>query len=433
MMFLTSAVAGSTPRRSHMKARAVAVGCITAIALAACGGGADDSPAGGGDGPMKIGGLGPLSGEAAFLGENTLNYGATLAVKLANANGGVLGKDVQLVTQDDERRTEAAVSGFRTLISRGVDAGIGPTSATIPSVLGAIKASGLPWVPIGGTPVLDKGLENTGVFRNFPSDSLQIPAMLLNGAETGTRIGLVFENNASGQGQREEALKYLKGNTDLTLVEDLLLAPGQSSYRSEVSQFFREDFDAVLWQLTDATAASFFANAEELGALDGEFFVGTDTALAETTIEIIKPYLASATFTAVAPAVQGAGLDAYKKYFQEEFGTEPLALADIGYDAATLLMLAAEQAKSLDPKAIAEAIPQVSTDGTLCVSFAECAPLVRDGEDIDFDGAGNSLTFDESHNVTSNYSVSSITGDGSVEESGTVEEDSIREFIESAG
>lgn len=422
-----------TARHARTPSRAVlAFGLTAAMTLTACGGDGQDSGEGSGEGPMRIGGIGPLSGEAAFLGENTLNFGARLAVDAANANGGVLGQDVQLVTQDDERRTEGAVSGFRSLLSQGVHAGIGPTSATIPGVLDLMKSADVPWIPIGGTPALDEGLEGTAVYRNFPSDSLQIPAMLLHAAENGTRIGLVFENNASGQGQREEALKYLQGDTEFELVDDLLLAPGQSSYRSEVSQFFSKDYDAVLWQLTDATAASFFANAQELGALDGQYFVGTDAALAEATIEIIQPYLADATFTAVAPSVEGAGLEAYTTLFREQFDQEPLVLADIGYDAATLLMLAAEQAGSLEPDAIAEAIPEVSADGTLCVSFAECAPLIRDGEDVDFDGAGNSLTFDETHNVASAYSVSAITGDGSVEETSSIEEDAIRELIDAA-
>lgn len=424
MLHMRSGRKGSRPQ-ARMAAALAAAGALT---MAACGG--DDA---GGDtsGPMKIGGIGPLSGEAAFLGENTLNFGARLAVTAANENGGVLGEDVELVTQDDERRTEAAVSGFRNLMSQDVHVGIGPTSATIPGVLDTIKAADVPWIPIGGTPVLDEGLEDTMVFRNFPSDSLQIPAMLLHGEENGSRIGLVFENNASGQGQREEALKFLQGDTDFELVQDLLLAPGQSSYRSEVSQFFGEEYDAILWQLTDATAASFFANTEELGALEGQHFVGTDAALAEATIEIIEPYLGSATFTAVAPAVQGAGLETYTELFQEEFGTEPLVLADIGYDAATLFMLAAEHAESLEADAITAAIPEVTTEGTVCVSFEECAPLVRDGEDIDFDGAGNSLTFDETHNVASNYSVSSLAEDGSVDEAAIIEEDNIRLLIES--
>jgi ABC-type branched-subunit amino acid transport system substrate-binding protein len=381
---------------------------------------------------MKLGGIGPLSGEAAFLGENTLNYGARLAVDAANANGGVLGQDVQLVVQDDERRTEGAVSGFRNLMSQNVHAGVGPTSATIPGVLDLIKAAKVPWIPIGGTPSLDQGLEGTMVYRNFPSDSMQIPAMLLHAAENGTRVGIVFENNASGQGQREEALKYLQGNNEFELVDELLLAPGQSSYRSEVSKFFSQEYDAILWQLTDATAASFFANAQELGALEGQYFVGTDAALAEATIEILKPYLDQATFTAVAPAVQGAGLEVYRELYREKFGEEPIVLADIGYDAATVLMLAAEQAGSLEPQAIAEAIPQVTSGGTLCVSFAECAELIRNGEDVDFDGAGNSITFDETHNVTAPYTVSALNPDGSVEEAATIEEERIRDLVETA-
>jgi hypothetical protein len=38
------------------------------------------------------------------------------------------------------------------------------------------------------------------VYRNFPSDSQQLPAMLIHAGQRGPRLGMVFENNASGQG-----------------------------------------------------------------------------------------------------------------------------------------------------------------------------------------------------------------------------------------
>jgi ABC-type branched-subunit amino acid transport system substrate-binding protein len=404
-----------------------AAAVLGVFSVAACGSTGDG---GGADEQMRIGGLGPLSGEAAFLGANTLNYGATLAIDTANDNGGVMGKPVKLITQDDERRTEAAVSGFRNLVAQDVHAGIGPTSATIPGILETMKASGIPWIPIGSTEVLDEGLEDTNVYRNFPSDSLQIPAMMLTAADKGPRIGLVFENNASGQGQHEEAMKYLDGAGDFELVDDLLLAPGQSSYRSEISEFFAKDYDAILWQLTDVTASAFFANAQELGVLDGQYFVGTDAALAEETIGILKPFLGSATFTAVAAAAEGGGLETYTELFHKKFNQDPLVLADTGYDAATVLMLAAEQAQSLDSDAIAQAIPLVAKEGTLCVSFAECAELIRAGEDIDYDGASNSVDFDETHNVASSFTVSLLDANGNATTNATIGEEQIKDLIE---
>jgi ABC-type branched-subunit amino acid transport system substrate-binding protein len=227
-------------------------------------------------------------------------------------------------------------------------------------------------------------------------------------------------------------MEYVKGAGNLQLVDELLLAPGQSSYRSEVSEFLSKDYDAILWQLTDATASAFFSSAAEIGVLDGRYFVGTDAALAEETIRILAPYLGTATFTAVVPATDGAGLESYRSAYRSEFGSEPLVLADIGYDATTTLLLAAEQAGDLAPEAIAARIPEVTAGGEACVDFKTCAALIRAGKDADFEGAGNSLTFDETHNVTSNYVISEIAPDGTVTEKEKVTEEQIRTLVDAA-
>jgi branched-chain amino acid transport system substrate-binding protein len=397
---------------SSMKLATLAVAMLP---LAACGG----AGAGGGDskdakGPVTVGSLLPYSGEAAFLGENVGGKGATLAVAVANDNGGVLGQDVKLVSQDDQRRAGPAVSGLRALQAEHVTVGIGPTSATIPAVLPMLKKSDVPWVPIGSTGVLDTGLEKTHVWRTFASDSQQIPAMLLAGAKSGGKVGLVFENNASGQQQMAAAKKFASAVPGVQVTKELLLAPGQASYRSEAAQFLGADLDAVLWQLTDATAAGFFKSGDQTGKLAGKYFVGTDAALSDSLLKILHPYLAKATFAAVTPAESGPGRAKFAELYKKQFSADPVVLADAGYDATTLLLLAVERAKTTDPDAIAKALPAVaSAPGTACTWFGECAELIRAGKDVDFQGAMNTLSFNETHNVVSDFALVKIAADGS--------------------
>ncbi|KQX66034.1 ABC transporter substrate-binding protein [Angustibacter sp. Root456] len=384
------------------------------LPVAACGGGG--SAADGGDASkdtVTVGSLLPYSGEASFLGQNVGGKGATLAVAVANDNGGVLGHKVELVTQDTQRRAGPAVSGLRALQAQHVTVGIGPTSATIPAVLPLLKKSDVPWVPIGSTSVLDTGLESTHVWRTFASDTQQLPAMLLAGAKSGGKIGLVFENNASGQQQMATAKKYAAAVPGVQIVKELLLAPGQASYRSEASDFLGADVDAVLWQLTDATAAGFFKSGDQTGKLAGKSFIGTDAALADSQVKILKPYLGKASFTAVTPAESGPGRAKFAELYQKQFSSEPVVLADAGYDATTLLLLAVTKAGSTDPDAIAKALPAVAkAPGTACTWFGECAQLLKDGKDIDFQGAMNTLSFNDSHNVVSDFALVKIAPDG---------------------
>ena len=78
---------------------------IMAFSLAGCGGAggsSDSSSASSADDSDKIviGGTFTLSGASAHAGESTLE-GAQLAVKYINENGGVNGKQVELVYYDD--------------------------------------------------------------------------------------------------------------------------------------------------------------------------------------------------------------------------------------------------------------------------------------------------------------------------------------------
>ena len=56
------------------------------------------------------------------------------------------------------------------------------------------------------------------------------------------------------------------------------------------------------------------------------------------------------------------------------------------YDATTLTALAALEAKTDDPTSFAPDIIKVSSGGTECSSFKECADLIKQGKDVDYQG-----------------------------------------------
>ena len=83
--------------------------CCTAILLFAC-------TAKGGD-TVTIGAIFPLSGAVAFYG-NESRDGALLAIEEINAAGGLLGKKIALLSEDDEGDAEKAVNAFTKLATR---------------------------------------------------------------------------------------------------------------------------------------------------------------------------------------------------------------------------------------------------------------------------------------------------------------------------
>ncbi len=67
-------------------------------------------------GPIKIGVLVPLTGEAASWGQNLL-AGAELAQKEINDAGGINGREIKLITEDDQCKAATGVSAINKLIS----------------------------------------------------------------------------------------------------------------------------------------------------------------------------------------------------------------------------------------------------------------------------------------------------------------------------
>ena len=100
--------------------RIAAVSVTASVAmsmLAACG--ADDGASGSDGGAYQIGFLGSLSGLLAPVGTAMLG-GVELAIDDANDNGGVNGRQIKLVTEDDETDPSAGITAARSLLSQDV-------------------------------------------------------------------------------------------------------------------------------------------------------------------------------------------------------------------------------------------------------------------------------------------------------------------------
>lgn len=88
--------------------------------------------------PIRIGFLGGISGRVADLGIGGRN-GATLAVELRNQAGGIQGRTIELIAEDDQQDPEVAKQAVARLIERQVVAIVGPMTsamamATVPLV-----------------------------------------------------------------------------------------------------------------------------------------------------------------------------------------------------------------------------------------------------------------------------------------------------------
>ncbi len=80
--------------------------------------------------PVRMGFVAGLSGSGADLGGPARN-GMLLAVEEANAQGGIKGRRIEVLIEDDKQQTEHGIRAVKSLIDQGVDVIIGPVTSTI--------------------------------------------------------------------------------------------------------------------------------------------------------------------------------------------------------------------------------------------------------------------------------------------------------------
>lgn len=80
--------------------------------------------------PVQLAFLGSFSGKGADLGESGRN-GALLAIEDANANGGIAGRDVELLVYDDQQDPNTALRALETIAKQDIKLIIGPMTSSV--------------------------------------------------------------------------------------------------------------------------------------------------------------------------------------------------------------------------------------------------------------------------------------------------------------
>jgi branched-chain amino acid transport system substrate-binding protein len=133
--------------------------------------------------PIKIGMVVPLTGPIADAGRYGMQ-GAKLAAQEINAAGGVLGRPIELIIEDDQTQNPTTVLAFSKLAdNKDIVAFLGPTRSTqIQAIAPSVLQAGRP-VMIGGTdPSLTKS-GNPWFFRFRPNDTYTARAMTAFGID----------------------------------------------------------------------------------------------------------------------------------------------------------------------------------------------------------------------------------------------------------
>jgi len=400
----------------NVKSIGLALVLAGAPLLAACSLGGSSPPGGStATGPIIVGELMPVSGKEAFVG-TWFDTGADAGIYAVNQAGGVMGRQLQFVLNDTGGDPVDAVPALHALLLSSPSFVVGPSSLEILGVIKDFGADKLPDLMQGGTTALDT-MNYPYVFRLNSSDSQLLAGeayYALNSLHC-TNASLMYEDSSNGQDEVPPLVKAFTGNGG-TILENLKLEPGASSYSSEVATAFSKHPQCVFFHATPAEASTLFANVKEQGDLNVHFITG-DTGASIDLANAMGLSEASKWMTGTTgPTVDADAVAAFTAAFTGRYpGQKPLnANASEGmYDAVVIAALAMSEAKTTDGSVWVNDIEKVSNPpGTACYTYPTCLALIQQGTKINYEGAATDDNFNQYHNVFSPESIVQFPASG---------------------
>jgi branched-chain amino acid transport system substrate-binding protein len=308
---------------------------------------------------LKIGMVLPATGPAAAVGGYAL-AGAKIALDRVNKSGGVLGKQLELVTEDDQTTNPGAVLAFSKLAAQpDIIAFLGPVRSTQNhAIANDILKTAKPFCFGGTDPALTK-MGNPWMIRFRPNDTYSARVIASYGVETlgKKNWALVHSTDAFGA----------SGNKLLTAALDKLGAkvaidqgyPNQSQdFTPVVLAIKSSGADVIGSYFTYENDQAIFARqAKQLGVTIP--WVGSPTTVAAAALKLAGPAL----WGAYAVADYAADSSPEAKEFAKLYGAVSSAPPDLQsawpYDAIGALSIAINKAGSTDPGKIRDAMLSV--------------------------------------------------------------------------
>jgi len=391
--------------------RAAAVLATATLVLTACGGEtetgdepettespeASEAPAAKGDGELVVGQLLPQTGDLAFLGPPEF-AGVDLAVQEINDAGGVLGKPVKSVRADSgDGSPNIAPGETDNLLSAKSDVIVGAASSSVSlSVIDKIVNAGVVQISPANTSTAFDTYDDKGLyFRTAPSDVLQGAVLANTLVEDGHQnVAILARQDSYGEALANQ-VEQVFTESGGTIVAKELYDADVKSQTAPINAVAAEDPDAVVLisfeevktMIPDMITAGIGPKDKQVYFTDGNtsnYGTGAD-GFPAGTLEGVK-----ATYP--GPEVSGEFKD---RLLEVDPKLKDFTYGQESYDATVVAALAAIAAEDDAGESIASQMQAVSSGGTKCTAFQECADLLADGEDIDYDGVSGPIEFND--------------------------------------
>ena len=301
---------------------------------------------------FKLGGSGPISGNAAVYGTAVMNA-AQLAVDEINAAGGSV--QFEFKFEDDQADGEAAVNAYNTLSDWGMQVSLGTVTSGAGQSVSELYAEDnvFALTPSGSsTAIIYRDAENNAdpygnVFQmcfTDPNQGIASADYLASHTDLGTKVAIIYRNDDNYSNGLYTKFKEEAEAKGLEIVDEEAFQKDTTDFSVYVQKAQAAGADVVFLPIYYQPASQILVAADSIGytptffgcdGMDGILTLdGFDTALAEG-LYMLTPFSADATDTKTVDFVTN---------YKAKYGEIPNQFAADAYDAVYAIKTALEAA-----------------------------------------------------------------------------------------
>ncbi|MGD2103527.1 MAG: branched-chain amino acid ABC transporter substrate-binding protein [Anaerolineae bacterium] len=316
-------------------------------------------------GAIRIGLQAPLTGDYAYEGQG-FERAVSLLVEQANEAGGILGREVELVVEDDAGDPTQSALVAQRLVDADLDAVIGSYSSTCTEPASEIydEAGLLHITPSStATRLTEKGFDR--FFRVCFLDDRQglFAAKFAEQVLGVENLGILHDNSTYAQGLAEHTKRYAE-ERGLNVAFYDAINPEDQDFTPILTNIGGMDLDAVYFTGYHAQGGLLLKQTGELG-LDIPWMMGNASNNPEL-IQIAGLENAVGTYITTEPLpkdLEYPEAQAYVSDFEEEYGEPPASVWwQMAAEAFNVIRYAMEEAESTDSEVLADFLHNEAED-----------------------------------------------------------------------
>ena len=294
---------------------------------------------------IKLGVAGPHSGDLASYGIPTVKA-AELVVKEINAKGGVMGKPVELVVEDDVCKPEVATNTATKLVGEGVKVVLGHIcSGATKAALGIYMGSKVVVMsPSATNPALTQSGDYPNFYRTIASDDAQARLEVDFALDIlrVKKIAVLHDKGDYGKGLAEFAKSFLEAEPEAEVVLYEGVTPGAVSYAAVVQKIKRSGAEAVIFGGYHPEASKIVMEMRKKKMKT--IFISDDGVKDDTFIKVAGVYAEGVYATGPKDVSSNPMAVAANEAHKAAYGEDPGAFFLNAYSAALALLNAIEKA-----------------------------------------------------------------------------------------